>query len=108
MRDGSVSLSWLFLRSQVYYFSSCCGKTPDKVSLRCDGLISAPSLRIQFVVARKAWRQQVLAAAGHMASAGRKESDHWCSAHSLVFIQPITPACEMAPPHSQGGSSPFR
>lgn len=101
--DGSVSLSWLFLRSQVYCFSSCCGKTPDKVSMRCEGLISASSLRIQFVMAGKAWQRQVLAAAGHVASSGRKESDHRCSAHSLIFIQPRT-----APPHRQGGSSPFR
>lgn len=77
--------------------------TPDKVSMRCEGLISASSLRIQFVVAGKARGRRVLVAAGHVASSGRKESDHRCSAHSLIFIQPRTP-----PPHSQDGSSPYR
>lgn len=86
VRDGSVSLSWLFLRSQVYYFCSCCDKTPDKVYLRRERVDFGSKFEDTFVVAGKTWRRQVLAAAGHMASAGRKESDHWCSAHSFFFF----------------------
>lgn len=76
-------------------------KMPDKSKLRKEGrekgLILAHNLRVQCIMARKAWWQQQEAAghvtpAGHMTPAVRewRNSEHWCSAcGSFLSVQQL-------------------
>lgn len=77
------------------YFSLCSDKISKKSKVRKEGLVLSHGLRMQSIMAGKAWCQE-REAAGHMTPSQEAERDeHWGSAH---LHQSGTPACAVVPP----------